>query len=187
MGGAAQTELSTIEHLILLDLLGAPNPSIQSYFIDTSWLFDGLVGSESRLRDIGALDTNLQGSSNSFKSFFVPKQGHYFYSGISDDHLPFMTRGVSVLHVIANPFPRVWHELEVNPLTLSYAVCLLTPITLQDDASALDLPTMRRWNLILRVFVSEYLHLIPTPKMARSEDELVRMVLLRFGIVSHGK
>lgn len=31
----------------------------------------------------------------------------------------------------------------------------------QDDASALDLPTLRRWNLILRLFTLEYLGLDP--------------------------
>ena len=55
----------------------------------------------------------------------------------------------------------------------------------QDDASALDIPTMRRWNLILRVFMSEYLNLKPHEasreedddlRIARSEDELVSTI-----------
>jgi hypothetical protein len=33
---------------------------------------------------------------------------------MGDDHLPFLHRGVSVLHVIAEPFPRVWHTLGVS-------------------------------------------------------------------------
>lgn len=52
----------------------------------------------------------------------------------------------------------------------------------KDDASALDLPTLRRWNLMLRVFMSEYLHLQPrdfvsrfesSERVRRSESELV--------------
>jgi glutaminyl-peptide cyclotransferase len=122
IGGAAQTQLSTIEHLILLDLLGAPNPSIQSYFSDTAWLFDGLVSAESRLRDSGSLDTNLQGSKD-FKSFFVQRQNNNFLAGyIGDDHVPFLSRGVSVLHVITSPFPNVWHTLKVNVSTIAYAI-----------------------------------------------------------------
>ena len=52
-------------------------------------------------------------------------------------------------------------------------------IYFQDDATALDLPTMRRWNLVLRVFMSEYLHLRPEDTTSarpvrRSNAELVR-------------
>jgi glutaminyl-peptide cyclotransferase len=32
---------------------------------------------------------------------------------------------------------------------------------MQDDASALHLPTLRRWNLVLRVFFVQYLGLRP--------------------------
>ncbi len=37
------TPLSTIEHVVLLDLLGAPHPLVHSYLPDTAWLFDELV------------------------------------------------------------------------------------------------------------------------------------------------
>ncbi len=46
----------------------------------------------------------------------------------------------------------------------------------QDDASALDLETMKRWNMILRVFISDYLGLEPNVKsrtVSRSAGELV--------------
>lgn len=61
-------------------------------------------------------------------------------------------------------------------------------IVLQDDASALDVPTMRRWNLILRVFMAEYLNLQPSastreesedvPRIQRSPTELVSLGLI---------
>ena len=41
--------------------------------------------------------------------------------------------------------------------------------TFQDDASALDLPTLRRWNILLRVFMSEYLNLRPSDLATRSD------------------
>lgn len=145
------TELNTIEHLILLDLLGAPNPTIRSFFPDTGWLFDAMVAAESRLAESGLIDA---GGSQSFTSFFTPRTGYESGMGfIEDDHLPFLRHGVPILHVIANPFPRVWH-------------------TLKDDASALDLATMRRWNLILRVLMAEYLNLRPEVTSRRSTDEL---------------
>ncbi|EKM54460.1 uncharacterized protein PHACADRAFT_97707 [Phanerochaete carnosa HHB-10118-sp] len=155
------TELSTIEHLILLDLLGAPNPLIQSSYIDTAWLFDEMISAEQRLMSSGAFDFQGEGS---VRSFFISRtDGGHFWGRVEDDHVPFLQRGVDVLHVIATPFPKVWH-------------------TLADDASALDIPTMRRWVLILRVFMSEYLGLIPESNQRRSPvqkatDDLVSAFL----------
>jgi len=158
------TQLSTIEHLILLDLLGAANPRVRSYFPDTAWLFDALVDAETRLRTAGILDAATLG-----ESFFRQRSAADHSLGyMGDDHVPFLHRGVSVLHVITEPFPRVWH-------------------TLGDDATTLDLPTMRAWNLIFRVFFTEYLGLRPEsskreepspvthhpPLVRKSESELL--------------
>jgi hypothetical protein len=58
----------------------------------------------------------------------------------------------------------------------------------QDDATALDMPTLRAWNLIFRVFFAEYLGLRPEsskrdepspaanfpPAVRKSDSELVR-------------
>jgi len=127
------TQLEAINHLILLDLLGAPNPSIRSYFLSTAWMFDALVNVEHRLAELDLARTD--------RSFFMPRSGHQQnWHGIGDDHVPFIKRGVSILHIIAAPFPRGWH-------------------TLGDNASILDMPTMKKWNLIFRVFMAEYLHL----------------------------
>lgn len=104
------TPLSTIDHLVLLDLLGAPHPQVRSYFPDTAWLFDVLVSAEARLRDTRILDAAALG-----RSFFHTRAGgDISLAYMGDDHLPFLHRGVSVLHVIAEPFPRVWHTLGVS-------------------------------------------------------------------------
>lgn len=108
------TELNTIEHFILLDLLGAANPVIHPYFLDTAWLYDAMVSVEQRLADSGSL-TGPGESVDGWKSFFVARTGREFNNGmIEDDHIPFLRRGVSVLHLIASPFPRVWHTLRVS-------------------------------------------------------------------------
>ncbi|TDL24979.1 hypothetical protein BD410DRAFT_718967 [Rickenella mellea] len=155
------TELTTIEHLVLLDLLGSANPSIQSYFIDTAWLFDAMVSAEKRIASAGAFKMSSS-ADDKWRSFFRPRTGREDnYGFIGDDHTPFLNLGVSVLHIIANPFPHVWH-------------------TLQDDASALDLETMKRWNMIMRVFISDYLGLEPNVKsqtVSRSAGELVSYLL----------
>ncbi|EPQ57888.1 hypothetical protein GLOTRDRAFT_71794 [Gloeophyllum trabeum ATCC 11539] len=147
----SETQISAIEHLILLDLLGAPQPLIRSSFLDTAWLFDAMASAERRLFEVGAFVYGGD-EGTSLTSFFYPRQdGDTNYGYVEDDHVPFMRKGVSVLHIIPRFFPSVWHKLS-------------------DDASALDVPTMRRWNLILRVFMSEYLGLQPETHSSRSED-----------------
>jgi len=150
------TEISTIEHLILLDLLGSKNPSIQNYFLDTAWLFDAMASSERRLARAGVF-AGVNESDNQWRSFFIPRNEYsQNYGYIEDDHIPFMKLGVSILHIIASPFPRVWH-------------------TLRDDATALDMETMRRWNMIMRVFMCEYLGLQPDDRpsvVLRAIDDL---------------
>lgn len=121
--GPAVTELSTIEHLILLDLLGAPSPRIRSYFIDTAWLFDAMAGAERRLGESGAFAYgNEQGMApGKWRSYFRARTGHESNVGyMGDDHVPFLHRGVSVLHIISEPFPSVWHKLAVSALSVSY-------------------------------------------------------------------
>lgn len=108
------TEISTIEHLILLDLLGAPRPVIRSSFMSTAWLFDAMINAEKRLGDSGAFNYGDEKAAK-WQSFFLQRtaQAHN-YGGVEDDHVPFLRMGVDVLHVIANPFPRVWHTLKVR-------------------------------------------------------------------------
>ncbi|TFY60428.1 hypothetical protein EVJ58_g5157 [Rhodofomes roseus] len=107
------TELDTIEDFILLDLLGAANPSIRSSFTETAWLFDAMASAERRLGEGGAFDYGGQADAQ-WKSFFVPRRGNFNGYGIEDDHLPFLHLGVSILHVIASPFPSVWHTIKVR-------------------------------------------------------------------------
>nr|GAT49385.1 glutaminyl-peptide cyclotransferase [Mycena chlorophos] len=151
--GAQATELAGIEHFILLDLLGATNPLIRSYNLDTAWLFDALVSAETRLGDSGAFAYgNEQGMSpGHWRSFFFKRtNANANFGGIGDDHVPFQRLGVDILHLITSPFPAVWH-------------------TVRDDASALDMPTMRRWNILLRVFMAEYLNLRPAESKRRED------------------
>ena len=41
---------------------------------------------------------------------------------------------------------------------------------LKDDASALSIPAMNRWNSILRVFTAEYLGLTPAASLSLKRD-----------------
>lgn len=59
---------------------------------------------------------------------------------IEDDHLPFLRRGVPILHLISFPFPNVWH-------------------TVQDDVAHLDRNTMEDLMTIFRAFTASVLNL----------------------------
>ncbi|KAG8994725.1 hypothetical protein FRB90_000364 [Tulasnella sp. 427] len=140
------TMLSNIECLVLLDLLGAEAPLIRSYFPSTAWLFDHLVSAEHRLGMDGYFNDHGHNKAYTWQewdSFFMARSSYHTpMNYIEDDHVDFLRRGVSVLHIIADPFPHVWHRLT-------------------DDASALHMITMKRWTLILRLFIAEYFELHP--------------------------
>ena len=115
--GIQPTELSGVEHLILLDLLGAHEPSIRSYFPDTTWLFNAMISAERRLGESGAfIYGDKKGMEpGQWKSYFLQRQINLGWWGyIGDDHVPFLERGVSILHIIPEPFPSVWHKLTVG-------------------------------------------------------------------------
>ncbi|KAK1927496.1 hypothetical protein DB88DRAFT_478221 [Papiliotrema laurentii] len=145
--GPNPTVLNTIDTLVLLDLLGSKSPRIYSYFRETDWLHGAMSSADERLRKAQLVQVE-RGEDGWFPMARMNK------GMIGDDHVPFLQRGVNILHVISNPFPRVWH-------------------TLGDDATALSMPAMRRWNRILRVFTAEYLGLAPeTPPANRALNEL---------------
>ncbi|BGP13990.1 hypothetical protein JCM10213v2_001928 [Rhodosporidiobolus nylandii] len=159
-----RSPLRRISHLVLLDLLGAPNPLVRNFFPATGWFFDEFLHAEERLGAAGYLWDGLSGQAYTEqkgkigvkeRSFFVPRaagnmQG--FAGQIEDDHIPFLKAGVPVVHLISVPFPKVWH-------------------TIKDDASALDLPTIKAWSLIVRLTVAEYLGLDPA---LEGQDEMQR-------------
>jgi hypothetical protein len=119
---------------VLLDLLGAAEPNIPSYFPTTHWAYRNLAKIEGRLRRLGVLETKPK------RSFLAEseKEGVKFRGYVEDDHVPFMKRGVDILHVIPTPFPPVWH-------------------TMEDDGAHLDVPTIRDWAKIMTAFVAEWM------------------------------
>lgn len=139
-GSTFCNEIDAIGLFVLLDLLGAPAPRIPSYFEATHWAYRHLAGLEGRMRDLGLLAT-----AGAAERRFLPeadKTGAQFRQGgfISDDHVPFLRRGVDVLHLIPTPFPWFWHEME-------------------DDAEHLDEPTMQDWAKLITAFVAEWMDL----------------------------
>uniref|UniRef100_A0A8D0JVK5 Glutaminyl-peptide cyclotransferase n=1 Tax=Sus scrofa TaxID=9823 RepID=A0A8D0JVK5_PIG len=124
--------LSLKDLLILLDLIGAPNPTFPNFFPNSARWFDRLQAIEHELHVFGLL------KDHSWERRYFQNYG---YGGvIQDDHVPFLRKGVPVLHLIPSPFPEVWH-------------------TMDDNEENLDKTTIDNLNKILQVFVLEYLHL----------------------------
>lgn len=133
-----QTPLDAINLFVLLDLLGAVDPNIPSYFPTTHWAYQSMAKIETRMRELGLLATQP-------KNQFLPEgdktADRFRYNGfIADDHVPFMVRGVPILHVIPTPFPPTWH-------------------TMDDDADHLDPETIGDWAKIITAFAAEWLEL----------------------------
>ncbi|KAI8944181.1 peptidase family M28 [Xylaria longipes] len=130
--------LDQISMFVLLDLLGSPSPTVRSPFLPTHWAYRAMASIEQRMRQLDLLESKPD-------SPFLPdaeKTISQFGRGmVEDDHIPFMRRGVPILHVIATPFPSVWH-------------------TMDDDGAHLDMPTVRDWARIVTAFALEWLDMM---------------------------
>ncbi|XP_061452303.1 glutaminyl-peptide cyclotransferase-like protein [Rhineura floridana] len=126
------TQLQAISLFVLLDLLGARQPTIQSHFPNTALWFRRLVGLEKQLHRLGLLESHLT------EQLYFHQDS--YYGPVEDDHIPFLRKGVPVLHLIPTPFPAVWH-------------------TLEDTEENLHPPTVENFCKILAAFLAEYLWL----------------------------
>ena len=154
--------LSSISLFVLLDLLGAKSPNVPSYFKTTHWAYQHMAATEQRMRALlmfksspnhpSKKRTPIKDKKGKAKSSIVKRREPKFlvdankatdrWMGgfIEDDHVPFMVRGVEVLHIIPNPFPTVWHHIE-------------------DDGEHLDIDTVVDWAMLTTAFAAEWLDL----------------------------
>ncbi|XP_072885456.1 glutaminyl-peptide cyclotransferase-like [Hemitrygon akajei] len=131
-GSSSTTLIDSVDLFVLLDLLGVSKPVFLNHFQNTARWFSRMVGIEKRLHRLGLLQLHP------FEVTYF--NGNTHYAPIEDDHVPFLQKGVPVLHLIATPFPWVWH-------------------TMEDTLENLDPPTIENLCKILSVFVAEYLGL----------------------------
>jgi glutaminyl-peptide cyclotransferase len=135
-----RTKLESISLFVLLDLLGGKDPAIPTYFKTTHWAYQNMASLESRLRGLDLFKTG-KGKTWLPESSKDPHAAAAFPSYMmQDDHIPFMARGVEVLHLIPLQFPPVWHRIE-------------------DDGEHLDGPTVEDWAMLTTAFVAEWLEL----------------------------
>ncbi|RYP12152.1 hypothetical protein DL765_007451 [Monosporascus sp. GIB2] len=134
---AYRSPLESINLFLLLDLLGAADPRVPSYFQATHWAYQGMAKIEERMRKLGLLKSTP-------KRPFLPESrkhpAQFSSAYVQDDHVPFMVRGVPVLHIIPMPFPDVWH-------------------TMEDDGEHLDPATVDDWAKIVTAFAAEWMEL----------------------------
>ena len=130
--------LESIDLFVLLDLLGESNPAVPSYFKTTHWAYKRMASVEERLRKANKLKSKPKGSF----LWESDKDEHDLWSGglVEDDHIPFMARGVDILHIIPSPFPDVWHDIK-------------------DDGKHLDLDVVEDWAMITTAFAAEWMEL----------------------------
>ncbi|KAI7893589.1 uncharacterized protein EV154DRAFT_416578 [Mucor mucedo] len=140
-----KNRLDQMEVLVLLDLLGTPNAQFPNFYRSTSWLFYKLIGIENRLNNQSILKTVSSKTGERLISMFNPNSFLTFMGeAIGDDHVPFLTRGVNILHMIPHPFPSVWHNRG-------------------DNADCIDQAVVENLAVIFRTFAAEYLELDPLP------------------------
>lgn len=125
--------------MVLLDLLGAPDPSFYSFFSATENWYARLVETEEKLDNQSLLE-RYQSSGTIRRNPTRYFQSNSLNAGIEDDHIPFLRRNVPILHMIPVPFPDVWHQPN-------------------DNREAIDVTTVENLNKIIRIFVAEYLHI----------------------------
>lgn len=157
----------------MLDLLGSAGPRVPSYFKTTHWAYKHMADAEDRLRKLGLMKSSPNHAAKVAKrknkkpraeAHFLPegnKGDDGFLGGfVQDDHVPFMARGVEILHIIPTPFPRVWHEIT-------------------DDGEHLDMDTVEDWTKLVLAFTAEWMELeghfdfeAEERKMAAEKSEL---------------
>ncbi|XP_043248891.1 glutaminyl-peptide cyclotransferase isoform X1 [Colletes gigas] len=129
------SELDKIDILVLLDLIGSPDPTFYNYFSNTEHWYSLLMAIETKLTNLKKFESYSYGQ---------PKQRYFqqysMDNYIEDDHTPFLRRDVPILHIIPYPFPTVWHKPS-------------------DNRDNIDLKTAENINKILRIFVASYLHI----------------------------
>ncbi|KZC08329.1 PREDICTED: glutaminyl-peptide cyclotransferase-like [Dufourea novaeangliae] len=129
------SDLDKLDILVLLDLIGAPDPTFYNYFSNTEKWYSLLMAIETKLA-----------SSRKFESYSYGQPAQRYFqpysmeANIEDDHIPFLRKDIPILHMIPYPFPPFWHKSG-------------------DNRDNIDLKTTENINKILRAFVASYLHI----------------------------
>ncbi|KAB7503077.1 Glutaminyl-peptide cyclotransferase [Armadillidium nasatum] len=128
--GQETNELHRMDLFVLLDLIGTEDCGFYSLFSESEKWYGRLSDFEKRLMRLGLINKRTQ----------MLRNQKVYGARIEDDHVPFLRKGVPILHLIATPFPSVWHKMS-------------------DNMESLHPPSIQNMNTLLRAFVTDYLHL----------------------------
>lgn len=163
-GSTRKNALESVDLFVLLDLLGAENTEIPSWFLTTHWAYQAMADIEERMRRLNQFQSSPNHPSKApsqrqREPTFLPEKDKdavmFRPSYMGDDHLPFETRGVEILHLIPSSFPSVWH-------------------TMQDDGEHLDSETVDDWAKLITAFAAEWMELdqyMPRTPSPRDDKE----------------
>lgn len=107
----SRSRIASISLFVLLDLLGPSRPTFHNYFgATTGTSYHAMRSIENAL---------LATRRSSAQHHFFPNEASY--SGrVEDDHIPWLNRGVPVLHLIPVPFPPQWHQPSDDGSNIDY-------------------------------------------------------------------
>ncbi|MBE3041083.1 M28 family peptidase [Candidatus Bathyarchaeota archaeon] len=98
---------------------------------------------EQRMRALNILSTTPPRTKTGFLPDSEKAVAKFGRGHIEDDHIPFMQRGVPILHLIPSPFPEQWHDARGVP----------------DDGAHLDVGAVDDWARIVTAFTAEWMEL----------------------------
>lgn len=131
-------KLTDIDLFVLLDLLGADENHIPSYFPQTHDKYNDLSSLENRLAQFKPELFSIG------EKFLDPVDNEFtvkFRGYMEDDHIPFLRSGVPILHLIPSTFPKHWHQMG-------------------DNFDNVNSKAVEKWGLLIRGFVLEYLEVL---------------------------
>ena len=144
-------KIQSIDLFVLLDLLGCDSTSVPSFFPTTHWAYEKLLAIQD------SLSANDLLKPHTGMTFAANGREFQWAGQVGDDHVPFMQRGVEILHAIAMPFPGMWH-------------------TMDDNADHLHQGSIDNLAMIFSAFVAEYMDIpaktVLEPTQKRRVDEL---------------
>ncbi|CAL3971392.1 unnamed protein product [Diplocarpon coronariae] len=135
-GAQYPNTLSSIRLFVLLDCLGAAEPTIPSYDPETHWVLRRLIDLEARMRRMTLLESRPRATSFTFETSDATARAR-----TAADDEPFQERDVPCLYLAPDPLPPRRH-------------------TLADTGRNLDMPTVRDWAKIVTGFVFEWLDMM---------------------------
>jgi glutaminyl-peptide cyclotransferase len=150
-----RNKLDQMEVMVLLDLLGVANTQFPNFYRSTSWLFYKLIGLENRLNNQSILKTKSSKTGEPLISLFNPNSFLTFKGDqIGDDHVPFLMRGVNILHMIPYPFPSVWHNRGVSYIMIAVYILVVYCSSINNNllCRIMQIVSIKLWLKIWRLF-----------------------------------